>query len=113
MRSSLKKIERIMDILDLNGDVLSYKYTDESKNNLTTAISKATEFINKAKETRNLEDTRSSLLKEIEESGRFVFVIPEFSAENPLKEDETDYFIKASALCHINKLSKIIAVDSR
>ena len=29
MRSSLKKIERIMDILDLNGDVLSYKYTDE------------------------------------------------------------------------------------
>ena len=41
-------------------------YSDESKNNLTTAITKATEFINKAKETRNLEDTRSSLLKEIE-----------------------------------------------
>ena len=29
MRSSLKKIERIKDILDLNGDVLTYKYTDE------------------------------------------------------------------------------------
>ena len=43
-------------------------YSDESKNNLTTAISKATEFINKAKETRNLEDTRSSLLKEIEDA---------------------------------------------
>ena len=44
----------------------SSNYSDESKNNLTTAITKATEFINKAKETRNLEDTRSSLLKEIE-----------------------------------------------
>ena len=43
-------------------------YSDESKNNLTTAITKATEFINKAKETRNLEDTRSSLLKEIEDA---------------------------------------------
>ena len=43
-------------------------YSDESKNNLTTAIAKATEFINKAKETRNLEDTRSSLLKEIEDA---------------------------------------------
>ena len=29
MRSSLKKIERIKDILDLNGDVLTYKYTVE------------------------------------------------------------------------------------
>ena len=29
MRSSFKKIERIKDILDLNGDVLTYKYTDE------------------------------------------------------------------------------------
>ena len=29
MRSSLKKIERIKDILDLNGDVLTYKYSDE------------------------------------------------------------------------------------
>ena len=46
----------------------SSNYSDESKNNLTTAITKATEFINKAKETRNLEDTRSSLLKEIEEA---------------------------------------------
>ena len=27
MRSSLKKIERIKDILDLNGDVLTYKST--------------------------------------------------------------------------------------
>ena len=43
-------------------------YSDESKNNLTTAITKATEFINKAKETRNLEDTRSNLLKEIEDA---------------------------------------------
>ena len=46
----------------------SSNYSDESKNNLTTAITKATEFINKAKETRNLEDTRSSLLKEIEDA---------------------------------------------
>ena len=46
----------------------SSNYSDESKNNLTTAITKATEFINKAKGTRNLEDTRSSLLKEIEDA---------------------------------------------
>ena len=46
----------------------SSNYSDESKNNLTTAITKATEFINKAKKTRNLEDTRSSLLKEIEDA---------------------------------------------
>ena len=51
-----------------NDKLATNKYTDESKNNLTTAISKATEFINKAKETRNLEDTRSSLLKEIEDA---------------------------------------------
>ena len=51
-----------------NDKLAANKYTDESKNNLTTAISKATEFINKAKETRNLEDTRSSLLKEIEDA---------------------------------------------
>ena len=42
------------------------KYSEESKSNLTAVINKATEFINKAKETRNLEDTRSDLLKEIE-----------------------------------------------
>lgn len=29
MRSSLQKIERVKDILDLNGSVLTYKYTDE------------------------------------------------------------------------------------
>ena len=29
MRSSLKKIERIKDILDLNGSILTYKYKDE------------------------------------------------------------------------------------
>ena len=29
MRSSFKKIERIKDILDLNGDVLTFKYIDE------------------------------------------------------------------------------------
>ena len=51
-----------------NDKLATNKYTDESKNNLTTAITKATEFINKAKETRNLEDTRSSLLKEIEDA---------------------------------------------
>ena len=51
-----------------NDKLAANKYTDESKNNLTTAIGKATEFINKAKETRNLEDTRSSLLKEIEDA---------------------------------------------
>ena len=40
MRSSLKKIERIKDILDLNGDVLTYipfaetkKYVDKVKTN--------------------------------------------------------------------------------
>ena len=48
--------------------IATNKYTDESKNNLTAVITKATEFINKAKETRNLEDTRSSLLKEIEDA---------------------------------------------
>ena len=42
------------------------KYSEESKSNLTAVITKATEFINKAKETRNLEDTRADLLKEIE-----------------------------------------------
>ena len=54
--------------------IATNKYTDESKNNLTAVITKATEFINKAKETRNLEDTRADLLKEIE------------SAVNGLKE---------------------------
>ena len=29
MKSSLKKIERIKDILDLNGSVLTYNYSDE------------------------------------------------------------------------------------
>ena len=31
-----------------NDKLATNKYTDESKNNLTTAISKATEFINKS-----------------------------------------------------------------
>jgi len=48
--------------------IATNKYSEESKSNLTTAITKATEFINKAKETRNLEDTRSNLLKEIEDA---------------------------------------------
>ena len=48
--------------------IATNKYSEESKSNLTAAITKATEFINKAKETRNLEDTRSSLLKEIEDA---------------------------------------------
>ena len=38
-----------------------------------------------------------TLLKRIEESGRFVFVIPEFSLEKQLDEDETDSSIKAFA----------------
>ena len=46
--------------------IATNKYSEESKSNLTAVITKATEFINKAKETRNLEDTRTDLLKEIE-----------------------------------------------
>ena len=46
--------------------IATNKYSEESKNNLTAVITKATEFINKAKETRNLEDTRTDILKEIE-----------------------------------------------
>ena len=46
--------------------IATNKYSEESKSNLTAVITKATEFINKAKETRNLEDTRSTLIKEIE-----------------------------------------------
>ena len=46
--------------------IATNKYSEESKNNLTAVITKATEFINKAKETRNLEDTRADILKEIE-----------------------------------------------
>ena len=48
--------------------IATNKYSEESKNNLTAVITKATEFINKAKETRNLEDTRSTLIKEIEDA---------------------------------------------
>ena len=46
--------------------IATNKYSEESKSNLTAVITKATEFINKAKETRNLEDTRADILKEIE-----------------------------------------------
>ena len=48
--------------------IATNKYSEESKSNLTAVITKATEFINKAKETRNLEDTRSTLIKEIEDA---------------------------------------------
>ena len=48
--------------------IATNKYSEESKSNLTAVITKATEFINKAKETRNLEDTRSNLIKEIEDA---------------------------------------------
>ena len=48
--------------------IATNKYSEESKSNLTAVITKATEFINKAKETRNLEDTRSTLIKEIEDT---------------------------------------------
>ena len=71
-----------------NDKLAANKYTDESKNNLTTAISKATEFINKAKETRNLEDTRSSLLKEIEEAVNGLKEAPAPEANKP--SDNTD-----------------------
>ena len=63
-------------------------YSDESKNNLTTAIIKATEFINKAKETRNLEDTRSSLLKEIEDAVNGLKEAPAPEVNKP--SDNTD-----------------------
>ena len=63
-------------------------YSDESKNNLTTAITKATEFINKAKETRNLEDTRSSLLKEIEDAVNGLKEAPAPEVNKP--SDNTD-----------------------
>ena len=66
----------------------SSNYSDESKNNLTTAITKATEFINKAKETRNLEDTRSSLLKEIEDAVNGLKETPAPEVNKP--SDNTD-----------------------
>ncbi|WP_314989652.1 LPXTG cell wall anchor domain-containing protein [uncultured Gemella sp.] len=71
-----------------NDKLAANKYTDESKNNLTTAIGKATEFINKAKETRNLEDTRSSLLKEIEEAVNGLKEAPAPETNKP--SDNTD-----------------------
>ena len=66
----------------------SSNYSDESKNNLTTAITKVTEFINKAKETRNLEDTRSSLLKEIEDAVNGLKEAPAPEVNKP--SDNTD-----------------------
>ena len=66
----------------------SSNYSDESRNNLTTAITKATEFINKAKETRNLEDTRSSLLKEIEDAVNGLKEAPAPEVNKP--SDNTD-----------------------
>ena len=72
-----------------NDKLAANKYTDESKNNLTTAISKATEFINKAKETRNLEDTRSSLLKEIEEAVNGLKEAPAPEANKPSGNTDT------------------------
>ena len=71
-----------------NDKLAANKYTDESKNNLTTSISKATEFINKAKETRNLEDTRSSLLKEIEDAVNGLKEAPAPEVNKP--SDNTD-----------------------
>ena len=71
-----------------NDKLAANKYTDESKNNLTTAISKATEFINKAKGTRNLEDTRSSLLKEIEDAVNGLKEAPAPEVNKP--SDNTD-----------------------
>ena len=71
-----------------NDKLATNKYTDESKNNLTTAITKATEFINKAKETRNLEDTRSSLLKEIEDAVNGLKEAPAPEVNKP--SDNTD-----------------------
>ena len=64
-------------------------YSDESKNNLTTAITKATEFINKAKETRNLEDTRSSLLKEIEDAVNKLKETPATEVNKPSDNTQT------------------------
>ena len=75
----------------------SSNYSDESKNNLTTAITKATEFINKAKETRNLEDTRSSLLKEIEDAVNGLKEAPAPEVNKP--SDNTD----ASNNSEVNK----------
>ena len=71
-----------------NDKLAANKYTDESKNNLTTAISKATEFINIAKGTRNLEDTRSSLLKEIEDAVNGLKEAPAPEVNKP--SDNTD-----------------------
>ena len=66
LRYDTSKLEEA--IKSAQDKIATNKYSEESKSNLTAVITKATEFINKAKETRNLEDTRSTLIKEIEDA---------------------------------------------
>ena len=96
--------------------IKSGKYTKDSKEKVTTAINNANNFIEKAKETRNLEDRRSDLKKELESAVANLVVDANTSpGEQPNKDDNkpspTD-ILKAQLLVPL-EAAKIIAHDDQ
>jgi len=96
--------------------IKSGKYTKDSKEKVTTAINNANNFIKKAKETRNLEDRRSDLKKELESAVANLVVDTNTSPEEqPNKDDNkpsaTD-ILKAQLLVPL-EAAKIIAHDDQ
>lgn len=96
--------------------IKSGKYTKDSKEKVTTAINNANNFIKKAKETRNLEDRRSDLKKELESAVANLVVDTNTSpGEQPNKDDNkpssTD-ILKAQLLVPL-EAAKIIAHDDQ
>ena len=96
--------------------IKSGKYTKDSKEKVTTAINNANNFIKKAKETRNLEDRRSDLKKELESAVANLVVDTNTSpGDQPNKDDNkpssTD-ILKAQLLVPL-EAAKIIAHDDQ
>ena len=96
--------------------IKSGKYTKDSKEKVTTAINNANNFIEKAKETRNLEDRRSDLKKELESAvANLVADTNTSPGEQPNKDDNkpssTD-ILKAQLLVPL-EAAKIIAHDDQ
>ena len=96
--------------------IKSGKYTKDSKEKVTTAINNANNFIKKAKETRNLEDRRSDLKKELESAvANLVADTNTSPGEQPNKDDNkpssTD-ILKAQLLVPL-EAAKIIAHDDQ
>ena len=96
--------------------IKSGTYKQDSKEKVTTAINNANNFIKKAKETRNLEDRRSDLKKELESAvANLVADTNTSPGEQPNKDDNkpssTD-ILKAQLLVPL-EAAKIIANDDQ